>query len=88
MARGWESKSVELQQSDLVIGRLRRSPGAQLTPEQLAREREIDGLRSSVTRVAADLARATHPRHRAQLQAALAFLEDKIHKLTEPEPAR
>jgi hypothetical protein len=88
MARGWESKSVELQQSDLVIGRRRRSTGAQLTPEQLAREREVDGLRSSVTRVSADLARATHPRHRAQLQAALAFLEDKIHKLTEPGPAR
>jgi hypothetical protein len=84
MARGWESKSVESQQSDLG-GRHRHRPLAvSSTPEQLAREREIDGLRSSVTRVTADLSRATHPRHREQLKAALAFLEDKIVKLTEP----
>lgn len=88
MARGWESKSVELQQSDLVTGRRRRSSAPPLTPDQLTREREIDGLRSSVTRVTADLSRATHPRHREQLEAALAFLEDKIHKLIQPEPAR
>jgi len=37
-----------------------------------------------VTRVTADLERATHPRYRAQLSEALAFLEDKIRKLTEP----
>lgn len=88
MARGWESKSVELQQSDIGIGPRRRSPATGSTPEQLAREREVDSLRSSVTRVTSDLTRATHPRHREQLKAALAFLEDKIHKLNEPEPAR
>lgn len=88
MARGWESKSVELQQSDIGGSRRRRPSIASSTPEQLAREREMDGLRSSVVRVTADLGRATHPRHREQLQAALAFLEDKIRKLSRPEPAR
>jgi hypothetical protein len=84
MARGWESKSVELQQSDADNGGRHRPPADSLTPEQLAHEREIDGLRSSVTRVKADLDRSAHPRHREQLQAALSFLEDKIHKLTDP----
>ena len=82
MARGWESKSVELQLSASGIGPRYRSPVAGSTPEQLAKEREVDSLRSPVTRVTSDLTRATHPRHREQLQAALAFLEDKIHKLS------
>lgn len=83
MARGWESKSVELQQSDSLGTPSPPRSASQLTAEELARERELDGLRSSATRVTADLARATHPRYREQLAQALAFLEDKIRKLTE-----
>jgi hypothetical protein len=76
MARGWESKSVESQiesaQSD------RPDPNRAPTPEQQARRRELDGLELSRARVIRDLAAATHPQHRAMLEAALKHLEDKI----------
>jgi len=83
LARGWESKSVELQQSDSLGTPIPPRGPSPASDEELARERELDGLRSSVVRVTADLARATHPRYREQLSQALAFLEEKIRKLTE-----
>lgn len=84
MARGWESKSVELQQAEALANAAPSGDSPGKATEQLARERELDGLRSSVARVTGDLASASHPRYREQLLQALAFLEDKIRKLTEP----
>ena len=42
MARGWESKSVEDQQAEAASPLDKSKP--QLTPDQLAKKRESDGL--------------------------------------------
>ena len=80
MARGWESKAVE-EQIDSAEGERAQRTATRATPEQIARERELDSVRLSRTRVLHDLDMATHPRHRESLEAALRFLEDKIGKL-------
>ena len=76
MARGWESKSVEAQ---IESAQLEHAPAAgRLTPEQRARQRELEGLWLSRTRVLRDLAAASHPHHREMLTTALKHLEEKI----------
>ena len=57
----------------------RRSPRP--TPEQVQRQRELEGLESSRTRVRKDIASTTHERYRAQLQEALIHLDRKIDAL-------
>jgi len=79
VARGWESKSVESQIESALERQERRFP--QPTPEQVQRQRELEGLESSRTRVLKDLANTTHERYRAQLQAALSHLDEKIASL-------
>ncbi|MGH9628959.1 MAG: hypothetical protein ACRD7E_11595 [Bryobacteraceae bacterium] len=80
MARGWESKSVE---SQIESAESRRSTSAAvaLTPEEIARERELESLQLSRTRVLHDLQSAANPRYRELLKAALQYLEDKIAAL-------
>ena len=81
VARGWESKDVESQrelaQADRRIGR--RPPR---TTEQIERARELANLRLDRTRLTADLKRPLHPRHRAQLEAALAYVNQQMDKVT------
>jgi hypothetical protein len=81
MARGWESKDVETQVES------KESPKASSgreskSPEQQAREQDIQQLQLSRTRIANDLATATNPNHRKSLEAALAHLDKKIADLT------
>ncbi len=75
MARGWESKDIESQQE---LREVARQPEREMT----AREQELHSLELTRTRVAADLARATHPRHRMQVEDALAHLDAQIALLT------
>lgn len=79
MARGWESKSVEQQQDEAA------SPTSQvrtvLTPEQLARQRQRQGLMLSRRHVLQQLEAAQNPRHREMLQSALADLEARLTRL-------
>jgi hypothetical protein len=78
MARGWESKSVEEQQSQA------QSPakhGPALTPEQQARQRGIEGLTLSRNRVLQQLATVQNPRHRSLLQAELAALDAQLAQM-------
>ena len=77
VARGWESKSVE-EQVESAEPKKARSASKELTPEQQARQKELEGLQLSRTRIVRELEAATHPRHREQLTAALKFLDDKI----------
>jgi transposase len=80
MARGWESKGIESQKETAEEGKSR--PGsAPRTPEELERQRERAGLELSRTRILRELESAAHPRHRASLEAALQFLEEKIASL-------
>jgi hypothetical protein len=79
MARGWESKSVESQMDDAEDRK--KVQRVHLTPEQQIRQREIESLQLSRSRVMHDLEGVLHPRHRTSLEAALQFLDDKIRAL-------
>lgn len=80
MARGWESKDVESQR-DLAADRESHRPA---DPVRQARELQLASLELSRRRVQADLAAATHPRRREQLELALRHLEEQIDKLEQP----
>jgi hypothetical protein len=80
MARGWESKDVEAQVEATEAPKQKSGSGPK-SPEQLAREQERKDLQLSRTRIANDLATATHPNHRKSLEAALAHLDKKIADL-------
>ena len=80
MARGFESKDVEFQQSEKERGtRLGRA----LTPE----ERELQARRGTIelalARAKADLASARTPAHTRMLQQAIAALEQQLAALSE-----
>lgn len=83
MARGWESKDVESRQEqvDHERQRQRQQQGAAVNSADRVREVQRESLLLTRTRVQSDLSRATHPRHRAQLEAALAHLDAEIAKL-------
>jgi hypothetical protein len=79
MARGFESKDVEFQQSE--ANRRPRSLGRSLTPA----ERDLAGRRRTVelalTRIRAERGPATNPAHREMLDRAIQDLEDQLSKL-------
>jgi hypothetical protein len=79
MARGWESKSVEAQQAEAGA---RKSPSQpRLTPEQIRRKKQVEGLDLARRQVLQQLTRARDPRHQDMLRQALADLEAKIREL-------
>ena len=80
MARGWESKEIE-SQIEAAETRSLRSAEPRLTPEQLARERELESLKLSRIRVLQDIASCTHAGYRVMLDRSLAFLDEKIAAL-------
>ena len=69
MARGFDSKAVESQQADATTA---REP---LTSTEKPADPARRALELARARVAADLAVATSPAHRAMLEAALADLD-------------
>ena len=79
MARGWESKSVELQKEDLDTSP--RKSAVKSNPQDLEQQRKLDCLSLSRTRILHDLETASHPRYRGQLKAALEHVEGEISKL-------
>ena len=81
MSRGWESKDVESQVEATQAPKQKQGSGTK-TPGQLKREQERKDLQLSRTRIANDLASATHPHHRKSLEAALAHLDKKIADLS------
>lgn len=80
MARGWESKSVEMQ---LETADANRSRPKALEPsaEEIEKLRQRHSLELSRTRIVNDLARAANPRYRELLQASLEFLDQKLKRL-------
>ena len=75
MARGWESKDIESQQE---LREQARQPVRIIT----AQDQERHSLELTRKRVANDLDRATHPRHRQQIEGALAHLDAQIARLS------
>jgi hypothetical protein len=82
MARGWESKSVEDQQAEATRDKAKAK--TQLTPAEVVRERELQGLRLSRARVLHQFESARDPRYRATLEKALAELDRRIQLLQAP----
>lgn len=76
MARGWESKAVEEQQS------MSQSPAAAAAPEltdaEAAAAQRLASLKLARARVLADLQQACRPAHRAMLEAALADIDRNL----------
>lgn len=77
MARGWESKSVEAQQSEVFDDGVRE----QLSPPELERRQKRQSLELSRGRVARELDGARTPVHRAALENALRFLDEELSSL-------
>jgi hypothetical protein len=78
VARGWESKSVELQQDD---ARSSAEPKPRLTLEQKEIEARKEGLKLSRSRILEQIHATENPRYREILQQALAELEGQISRL-------
>jgi len=76
MARGWESKSVESQQSEPQSATGKR----QLTAEEQERARRREGLELSRGRIVRELETARSEVHRAALENALKFLDEELAK--------
>jgi type IV secretory pathway TraG/TraD family ATPase VirD4 len=74
VARGWESKSVEEQQSAAQTRKL-------LTPEEVAEQRRREALLFSRSHVQAQLQAAQNTRHREMLESALAELDARLARL-------
>ena len=79
MARGWESKSIELQQDEAS----RRSAGTArpATSQERARQQQRRTLELARARATADLERATTDAHRAMLRRAIADLDDRLGRV-------
>ena len=86
MARGWESKSVESQitdRSQRPAGRPGpQGPEPKQTREDRERERRLNSLMLSRTRILGEIETCCHQRFREQLQRELAFLDQELAKLT------
>jgi len=81
MARGWESKAVEDQREAAATGGPSRKARPGRSAEEQERVRKREDLQLARKRVAADLAAATHPRHRELLERTLADLDSRIRGL-------
>jgi len=79
VARGWESKSVEEQQSEARSGTRQNKP--RQTPQQLERQRRRESILLSRKRILEQLRSARNLRHREMLQAALAELDERLSRL-------
>ena len=78
MARGWESKSVELQQEDES---LTTEPKRDLTPEQKGLESRKQGLKLSRSRILEQIRSVENARYRKILEQALAELDEQLMRL-------
>ena len=81
MSRGWESKDVESQQEQALADRRDRQVARSASEELMKLQKQRDSLQLSRVRVQSDLSRASHPRHRQQLEAALAHVDAELAKL-------
>lgn len=79
MARGWESKSIEIQIEEAIEGPgpdVDRAPPA---PE-IEKRRKLEDLLLQRSRVLQEIATARNPRYRAMLEEKLTHLEKKTHQ--------
>lgn len=77
MARGFESKSVESQQTAPLTADTRE----RLAPDELERRSKRESLQMSRRRIEGELAAATSDVRRVALQNALRYLDEELGKL-------
>jgi hypothetical protein len=82
VARGWESKSVEAQQTEASDQSNKKRP-KKMSAAEAALLREKESLRLSRQRVLQQLQVSQNPRHRIVLEQALADLEARLKALGE-----
>jgi hypothetical protein len=82
VARGWESKSVEAQQTE-ANDQSNKKRSKKMSAAEAALLREKESLRLSRQRVVQQLQVSQNPRHRAVLEQALADLEERLRALGE-----
>jgi hypothetical protein len=82
MARGWESKEVA-SQIEQAAGKRKAEAGQPAQPETESDVRRRT-LSLNRTRILEEAKYAQHPRFRAQLDAALAYLDAELAKLGGP----
>lgn len=80
VARGWESKSVELQQQDASL--TTAEPKRDLTPQQRGIESRKQGLKLSRSRILEQIRSVENQRYREILEQALAELDEQITRLS------
>jgi hypothetical protein len=78
MARGWESKSVEEQQS---AANTQVESKQRLTPQQAAQKRAREAIALSRRRVLQQLQEVQNSRHRQMLEIALSELDERLARL-------
>lgn len=79
MARGWESKSVEEQQSEAIS--ISDSQKPQFTSAELITKKKREGIVLNRKRVLRSLQVVENPQHRKMLEAALADLDAQLSNL-------
>lgn len=77
MARGFESKDVELQQQEAEERRA-NARRAVVSAEQAETARKRDGLLLQRTRILREIEISKNDRHRQTLQSGLQFLDEQI----------
>jgi hypothetical protein len=79
MARGWESKSVEAQQSEAAEPS--HTSATRITPEEAVKLRERESLRLARQRILQQIEASHNPRHRKLLEMSLAELDQRLREL-------
>lgn len=82
MAKGWESKSVEEQQSLASQTPITDEDRQRLSKERADKMRSLQALNLSRARVVQQMERCTNDRYREMLQSELSHLESEIKKLS------
>ena len=81
MAKGWESKSVEEQQSLASQVPLTEEEREQLSRERTEKLQQVHALEMNRTRVLQQIDKCTNERYRGMLQQELDYLQGEIEKL-------
>ena len=82
MARGFESKDVEFQQSEKER---KTQLGRALSPEERESQAKRGTIELAITRARSDLASARAPAHVRMLQQAIAALEQQLSALIDEQ---
>jgi hypothetical protein len=79
MARGWESKSIEIQIEDANSG-TSSDPKGGLPRMEIDKKRKREDLLLQRSRILQDLASARNPRYRLLLEEKLTHLDNEIYQ--------